>query len=359
MIRRPPRSTHCISSAASDVYKRQLQVKLGSEEASIIEKEQTSSPEAYTLYLRGRYYWNGRSEDGVNKAMKYFEEALSRDPRYALAYVGLADCYGILGFYAYRRPALVFPKALELAEKALKLDGGLAEAHASLGHTSMHYLLDWSRAERELERAIELNPSYATARMWHATQMAVSGRIGDCLDEIKRAEELDPFSMIILTDHGKDLYYAHDYDAAIEQYKASLRVDPDSAIAHKGLAEVYAKKEMFADAVREIEKAISLSNRSIFILDDLGFIYARAARKTEAMDVLAELDKLSMEEFVPAYGRAAIYAALKDEKQAVRWLEQAYEERSFILYLKLDPVFDDIRDGAGCRSILQKMGLSA
>jgi tetratricopeptide (TPR) repeat protein len=177
--------------------------------------------------------------------MRYFEEATARDPRYALAYVGLADCYSILGVYGYRRAEGVYPRAKELAEKALSLDDGIAEAHASLGETLMQHYLDWETAGAELDRALDLNPSYATAHMWRATHHAVFGRINESLTEVRRAMELDPFSMIILTDVGKDLYLARRYDEAIDQYQKSLNVDPDFPIAHQGLAEVYVQNGMY------------------------------------------------------------------------------------------------------------------
>ncbi len=349
-----------IFSVQSEIAQRvaqSLEVKLKAGESVMIEKKQTQNPEAYMLYLRGRYHWSGRSEEGVNRAMKYFEEAIGRDPRYALAHVGLADCYSILGFYGYRRPAVVYPRARELAEKALQLDDGLAEAHASLGETLMQYYLDWNSAGLELQRAVDLNPSYATARMWKATHHAARGMMNESLAEIRKAKELDPLSMIILTDAGKDLYLARQYDAAIEQYQDSLRIDPNFAIAHKGLAEVYVQKAMHEEALKEIEIAISLSNRSIFILDDLGYIYASAGRREDAVKVLDDLGKLASEEYVPAYGRAVIYGGLGDTDMAMEWLERAYDERSFVVYLKVDPVFDGLRNDEKFKALLQKIGV--
>jgi len=336
---------------------RVLAVKLGVVEGSAIQRRQTQSFGAHALYLKGRYHWNRRSEEEINMATKYFEEAIARDPEYALAYVGLADCYSILGYYGYRRPSLVYPKAKELAEKALTLDGDLAEAHASLGETLMQYYLDWERSGSELERALELSPSYATARMWHATHFAIFGRFEEALAEIRKAVELDPLSMIVLTDVGKDLYFARRYDEAIAKYQESLKVDQDFAIAHKGLAEVYAQKGLYDDAIREIETAIGLSKRSIFILDDLGHIYARAGMKEKAERVVEDLNKLSSEEYVPAYGRAAIYAGLGDKDKTMEWLQRAYEERSFVAYLKVDPIFDSMRGDRRFADLLSKMRL--
>ncbi len=334
-----------------------LELRLGVRESSVLQRQQTQNPEAYALYLKGRFHWNSRAESEVNKAMKYFEEAIGRDPRYALAYVGLADCHSILGTYGYRRGAVVYPQAKELAEKALSLDESLAEAHASLGQTLMWYYYDWARSGSEFDRALQLNASYATARMWRATHHAALGRFGDCLIEARKAVELDPLSMITLTELAKNLYLAGRYDEAIDQYRNSFQVDPNFPIAHKGLSEVYVQKGMHDEAIAEIEKAIALSGRSIFILDDLGYIYASAGKRDEAAKVLEDLDRLASDQYVPAYGRVLICAALGDKEKAMAWLEKAYEERSFLVYLKVDPVFDALREEERFATLLDRMGL--
>src|SRR5437016_8968136 len=349
-----------IFSVQSDIAQqvaKSLELRLGARESSALRQQQTQNPEAYSLYLKGRNRWNLRSENEINRAIKYFEEAIGRDPRYALAYAGLADCYSILGYYGFRRATAVLPRAKELAEKALSLNDSLAEAHASLGEILMNYYFDWKRSGSELDRALELNPSYATAHFWRATHYISHGRFDDCLAEVKKAVELDPLSMIILTDAAKDLYLARHYDEAIDQYTRSLQVDPNFPIAHKGLAAVYAQKGMNEEAILEIEKAIELSARSVFILDDLGYIYARAGRRDDAIKVLEDLDRTAADEYVPAYGRVVIHAALGDKEKALAWLEKAYEERSFLVYLKVDPAFDALREEERFVKILEKMGL--
>src|SRR2546429_4533437 len=349
-----------IFSVQSDIAQQvanALELRLGVRESSALRQQQTQNPEAYSLYLKGRNRWNLRSESEITRAIKYFEEAIGRDPRYALAYAGLADCYSILGYYGFRRSTAVLPRAKELAEKALSLNDSLAEAHASLCEILMQYYFDWKRAGSELDRAIELNPSYATAHFWLATHYMALGRIDECLAQVGKAVELDPLSMIILTDAGRDLYFAQRYDESIDQYRKSLQVDPDFPIAHKGLAEVYTQKGMHEEALREIEKAIVLSERSIFILDDLGYIYARAGKIDGAMKVLEDLDRLANEQYVPSYGRAVIHAALGDNGEAMAWLEKAYEERSFLVYLKVDPAFDTLRKEKRLVALLDKMHL--
>jgi tetratricopeptide (TPR) repeat protein len=263
----------------------------------------------------------------------------------------------MFGYYGFRRAAVVFPRAKELAEKALSLNETIAEPHASLGQALMQYYFDWQRAGSELDRALELNPSYATAHFWRATHYMAHGRISDSLTQVRKAVELDPLSMIILTDAARDLYLARRYDESIDQYRKSLEVDPNFPIAHKGLSEVYSQIGKHDEAVSEIEKAIALSERSIFILDDLGYIYARAGKRDEATKVLKDLDRLASDEYVPAYGRAVIHTALGDNEEALNWLEKSYEERSFLVYLKVDPAFDILRKEERLVAILDKMGL--
>lgn len=349
-----------IFSVQSDIahqVAKALELQLGVRESSAITRQQTQNPEAYSLYLKGRNRWNARSENEINRAIKYFEEAIGRDPQYALAYAGLADCYSILGYYGFRRAAVVYPRAKELAEKALSLNDTLAEPHASLGQALMQYYFDWKRSGSELDRALELNPSYATAHFWRATHYMALGRVGESLAQVRKAVELDPLSMIILTDAARDLYLARRYDESIDRYWKSLEVDPNFAIAHKGLAEVYSQIGKHEEAVSEIEKAIALSGRSIFILDDLGYIYARAGKRDEATRVLNDLDRLASEEYVPSYGRAVIHAALGNTEEALARVEKAYEERSFVVYLKVDPAFDNLRKEDRFVAVLDKIGL--
>jgi len=197
-----------------------LKVKLLLQEKSQIEKKQTDNPEAYVLYLKGRTHWSTRSEDGINRAIKLFEEAIARDPHYALAITGLADCYVMLGMYGYRRPNAVFPQAKELALKALALDDNLAEPHASLSETMCHYYYDWAKAESELKRALEINPNFSQAHAWFgACLLASRGRFDEALRESKKAEELDPRSALMASELGRVLYFMRRYDEAIEQHK--------------------------------------------------------------------------------------------------------------------------------------------
>ncbi|MGI0085072.1 MAG: adenylate/guanylate cyclase domain-containing protein, partial [Nitrososphaerales archaeon] len=251
-----------------------LRVHLLSSEKKDIERRATGSTEAYTLYLKGRYHWYTRSEAGLIKAIKYFEEAVSRDPEYALAFVGLADCYSILGVFGFRRPSLVYPKAKEYSLRAVELDEELAEAHASMAEVLMHYYHDWDGSERELELAVKLNSNYAQAHVWKSSWYAAHGIMDKAIAEARLAEELDPFSVVVMNELSKNFYYARRYDDAIAQFRHSLEIQPDSAYLHKGLAETYAQKSMFKESIVEIEKAMSFSGGSVFILCAAGYIYA-------------------------------------------------------------------------------------
>ena len=347
-----------IQTEISETVAEALKVQLLSQDRLQIEKRQTANPEAFTLYLKGRAQWNTRSEEGVNKAIKFFEEAIARDPQYTLALVGLADCYSILGVYGYRRPNAVFPQAKELALKALALDDHLAEAHAAMSETMSHYFYDWARADFELRRALRLNPNYSQAHSWLGScVLASQGRLEEALDESRRAEELDPLSMIMITEVGRVLYFSRRYDEAIDQYKKALGIEPDFALAHKGLADVYSQKSMFGEALTEIERAVELSKGSVFILDDAGYVYAVSGKRNEAIKVLNHLNVLSSEMYVPEYGRAVIYIGLGDKDKAIEWLWKAYQERCFLTWLKVEPIFDPLREDPRFIALLGKLGL--
>jgi len=332
-----------------------LMVQFAEREKPETDRRATPSIEAYTLYLKGRHHWNRRSEEGVTLATRFFNQSIEKDPTFVLAYAGLSDCYNVMGHYGYRAPSSVYPKARELAEKALHLDENLAEAHASLAEALMNYYFDWDRTGAELKRAIELNPNYATAHLWNQTYHVIIGRGGDAMAEINRALDLDPLSLIMNTDKAKLLYFAHQYDRAEEQYRKTLEIDPDFAIAHKGLAEVYVQRGLFKEAIEEAQTGVSLSKGSIFIKDDLGYIYALAGREDDALKVMRELHEASTRQYVPPYGIAVIYLGLGKTDLALEWLERAYQERSFVIYLNVDPIFDSLRSNSRFASLTDKM----
>ena len=344
-----------ISLAVVDKLKVKL---LGAEKAKLV-KRHTKDLEAYDLYLKGRFFWNKRTKEGYRKSLEYFQQAIDRDPTYALAYVGIADCYDLLGWYDYLPPEEAFPRSRAAAQKALEMDDTLAEANASRGWISTNYEWDWPAAESKYKRAIEINPSYATARQWYAEYLSYMGRHDESIAEAKRAQELDPFSMIINTDLGQVLYYARQYDQAAEQLQKTLELDPNFIVAHFFLALLYAQKAMNDEATAEAQKARALSGGDdSLMLAHLGAIYSFSGRSDEAKKVLDELQQLSKHRYVSPFYTALIYKGLRQKDQALKWLEKAYEGRDHWLEtLKVHPWLDSLRADPRFIELVRKMGL--
>ncbi len=336
-----------------------LKVKLLRKERAKLVKRHTEDLVAYDLYLKGRYLWNKRTEDGYQKSLEYFQQAIERDPTYALAYAGIADCYDLLGWYDYLPPKEAFPRAKAAAEKALEMDETLAEAKASLGWISVNYDWDWLAAESKYKRAIELNPSYATAHQWYAEYLSYMGKHDESIAEAKRAQELDPLSIIINNDLGQVFYYARQYDRAIEQLQKTLELDPNFIVAHFFLAFLYAQKAMYGKAIAEVQKAMDLSGGGdSLIVAQLGTIYSCSGRRDEANKVLDKLHGLSKKRYVSPFYIALIYMGLGQNDQAFEWLEKAYEERDHWLEtLKVHPMLDSLRSDPRFTKLLKKMRL--
>ncbi len=344
-----------ISLAVVDKLKIKL---LGGEKAELV-KRHTKDLEAYDLYLKGRFFWNKRTQDGYLKSLGYFQQAIDRDPTYALAYVGIADCYSLLGWYDYLPPQEAFPRARAAAKKALEMDDTLAEANASRGWISANYEWDWPEAESKYRRAIELNPSYATAHQWYAEYLSYMGRHAESIAEAKRAQELDPLSIIINNDLGQVLYYARQYDQAIEQLQKTLELDPNFIVSHFFLAFLYAQNAMSDNAIAEVQKAMDLSaGNDSLILAQLGTIYSYAGRRDEAKKVLDELHQLSKQRYVSRFYMALIYMGLDQKDKAFECLEKAYKKRDHWLEtLKVHPWLDGLRSDPRFTELLKKMGL--
>jgi tetratricopeptide (TPR) repeat protein len=338
---------------------RQVAIELKVKFAKTTPKLPTRNVEAHELYLRARYHWSRRSAESIKTAIRYFEESVKRDPEYSLALVGLADCYSVSSLFGFVSPRKVYSKARELASRALRAGGASSEAHASMGEILMHYSYDWAAAARELERAIEFNPNYATAHMWRSTCYAVLNQMGGAIVEARRAEELDPFAVVAMNEVAKNYYYARNYEEAISHFIHSIEVEPDSAYLHKGLAETYAQESMFAESRREIERALTLSGESAFYLDSAAYIYALSNEKNKTREMLTKLDSMTTRQFVPAYGRAAACAELGDKQQAMRLLETAYAERTWLAWVKVDPIFDSLKKEPTFHSLLRKMNLES
>jgi tetratricopeptide (TPR) repeat protein len=278
-----------------------LLLRLTTEERKRLTKRPTDNIDAYHAYLKGRYYWNKRTDEGVRKAIEYFKQAIDTDPSYALAYVGLADSYVILGSggIATMSPREAFPRAKEAAIRALEIDDTLAEAHASLGFSLTSYYLDWPAADREFKRSVELRPGYATAHHWYGfTCLVAMGLLDEAIAELREAHELDPLSLTICTDLGLLLYLARRYDEAIDEYHKTLELDSNFVYSHWKLGLAYEQKAMYEEAVAEFKKAIALSGRTLLPMAQLGHVYAVSGKRDEALAVLDQLDEMSKRSYV-------------------------------------------------------------
>jgi len=334
-----------------------LRLRLTGAEKRQLGKLQTASSEAYQLYLQGRYHWNKRTEESFKRSIEYFNQAIAKDPGYALAYAGLADSYCLTGDWFLAAPRDIFPRAKAAAAKALELDPGLGEPHAALGVIKYAHERDWAAAEREFRRAIELNPNYATAHHWYACYLSFSGRHAEAAVEIRKAQQADPLSLIIQTVVGDLFYYARQYDQAAEQYLKALDLDPNFAYAHDGLGFVHVEKGRFQAAIEEFQRAVALSGNTPTMISRLGYGYARAGNKLEAQKRIEELKELRKRRFVDPRDIGFIYVGLGDNDQAFAWLDRAYEEGSILVGLKVDPIYDPLRSDPRFAKLLRRVGI--
>jgi TolB-like protein/Tfp pilus assembly protein PilF len=335
-----------------------LKVRISGEDQRLANKHYTESNDAYQSYLKGRYYWNKRTRDGYNRAIEHFKTAIDRDPNFALAYTGLADCYNILSSYGLSSPSDSFPLGKAAVTRALELDDNLAEAHTSMAYFKYQYEWDWTGGEREFKRAIELNPNYSTAHHWYGLALANMGRSDEAFAELKRAHDLDPLSLVIMASTGWTLFKARRYDEAIAQFQKALEMDQNFGRAHWGIAEPYALKGDYDKAIAELQKARQL-DESPSTLALLAETYARAGQRSESQRLLAELLQQRKLKYVDAYYLAEVYAALGDREKAFAMLEEAYNERSSnIVWLKWEPKFDGLRSDARYVDLIKRIGLS-
>jgi tetratricopeptide (TPR) repeat protein len=337
-----------------------LKLKLSGEEERRLVKQDTANPEAYQSYLRGRYFLNKRTSNGIKQAMNQFQQAIERDPKFALGHSGLADCYIALTFYNFASPHETMPKAKEAAKHALTLDEGVAEAHISLGNILINYDWNWSAAEKEFKRGQELKPSYATGHQWYATHyLTTTGRFEEAIGEMKKALELEPASLIMNTFMGATLYYAGRYDEAIDQCRKTIEMDPNFAVAHWHLGLAYEQKQLFGEAIEELRKAVSLSGDSPLMRAALGHAYAKSQKKDEANKILGEFNQLSKEQYISPYEVAAIHVALGQNDEAFQLLEKAYAEHSFhLVYLNVRPQFKSVSSDPRFQDLVRRIGLA-
>ena len=329
-----------------------LRLKLTGQDIQRIAKRSTTSPEAYQAYVRGRFFWNKRTEEGLKTAIEYFKQAAEKDPNYALAYAGLADSYSTLPQYSSFPPKEAFEKARAAVARALELDDRIAEAHTALADILTYEDWDWEGAEKEFKRAIELNPNYATAHHWYAFILMFMGRFEKSIEQIGQAQELDPLSLIINANMGLMRYYARRYDDAIGYYRRALEMDPNFGEIHWYLGMAYGQKGLFEETVQEMQKAATLSGGFPKHLASLAHAYVLAGKKDDAVKIARDLDQRGEGK----YKMAAYYAALGNKDRAFECLEEAYKERSSeITILKVDPALDSLRPDPRFKALLKKM----
>jgi len=316
------------------------------------------NPEAYELYLKGRYSRDEGTEDGLKLAFEYFQQAIEKDPQYAPAYAGLADSYALLPFYSETRPGEAFPKAKAAAMKALQLDATLAEAHASMAYVKTYYDWDWEGAEQEFKRTLDLNPNHADAHHAYSRFLASLGRLTEARAELERAQELDPFSLLVQANGGVISYFGRRYDEAIQELQKISELDPHFFVPHWGMGLCYEQKGKYEDAIAQFQKTIELSGRGANTIASLGHVFGLAGRPSEAQKILLELKARSKKRYVSSYQVALVELGLGYKDQAIRELETAFEERSTLLTcLKMDPRFDPLRSDSRFQDLLRRFGL--
>ena len=332
-----------------------LRLKLSGEERQRLAKRYTENTAAYQHYLKGRYYWNKRTEEGMKKGIEHFRQALEEDPTYALAYTGIADCYLLLSGYNALPPKEAMPRARAAAMKALEIDETLAEAHTSLAHLRTMYDWDWSGAEKEFKRALELKENYATAHHWYALYLTALGRFEEALVEKRQAQELDPLSLLINNSLAMHFYFARQYDQAIAQALKILEMDPNYYAAHCTLGVAYEQKGMYEEAIAEMQQGITYrSVRDPELRAMLGHAYARLGKRGEAQQVLDELLGLAKQGYLCEI--AILYTSLGEKDQAFAWLEKGYANRDTgMIRLKVDPRLDSLCSDPRFTDLLRRM----
>jgi serine/threonine protein kinase/Tfp pilus assembly protein PilF len=356
------RKTADIQTVQKEIAKNvseKLRVKLTGADQTQLAKTYTESGEAYEAYLKGRYHWNLRSDEGFKRATIFFQEAIDKDPNYALAYTGLADCYTLRSDYGFLAPKEGYALAKGAVTLALKYDESLAEAHTSLASIKAVTDWDWQGAENEYRRAIELNPNYPTAHHWYAAQLLLQGRLDEALQEIKKAKQLDPLSLAINKDFAVILLYARDYDKALEQCRKTLEIWSRNGAMSTYIAQIYELQRKYPEATAELEKAHAAAPEDGEITYGLGQAYALLGKKDEALKISNELNQPGKQNVYLPKEAAYLYALLDEKEQAVAILQKAAENHYIsVAELKMDPRLGDLRKDPRVVELLQKIGLS-
>jgi TolB-like protein/DNA-binding winged helix-turn-helix (wHTH) protein/Flp pilus assembly protein TadD len=352
------RDTLTLQNSIARAIAEQIEVALNRQEAAALDKARTVKPQAYEAYLKGRYFWNKRSAEGLRKAIVYFDQAIDADPDYARAYSGLADSYALSGDweYALLAPQEAFSKAKAAATRALILDDNLSEAHTSLAFILDLYYWDWASAEREYRRALALNPGYATAHHWHAWHLMVTGRMGEGIAELKQAQSLDPLSLIISADLADALCIARSYDESLQQSQRTIEMDPNFALAHYLRGQALLQKHEVDQAITELRRAVELSADNATFESGLANAYGVSGRREEAMEIAKTLGGRKDRNPAIAASIALIHVGLGDNDRAMAWLDKAHQAR-FNPSILLRPAFDPLRSDPRFQDLLHRVGL--
>jgi TolB-like protein/Flp pilus assembly protein TadD len=352
------RNVLALQSEVARAISNEIQVKLTPQHWARNMSALPANRQAYEAYLRGRYYLDKRTQEGTQKVIDYFQEAIAHDSRYALAYAGLADGYRIQAVCGWLAPSVAREKALPAALKALEIDDRLSEAHRALGAARFRLDWEWKQSEADLLRALELNPNDAEARRVYALYLQAVGRIEDAIAELERARELDPLSLLMETAMGRTLYFARRYEAAVAQCRRALELDPDYRLAQFNLGRALVETGKGGEAIAEFKKATRRGEA--LYLGGLGYAYARSEQQDRARGVLKQLETLAERNYVSAYESAKVHAGLGQAERAMEWLERAYTERAVgIVVVKVDPVFDLLHSDPRFQGLLRRMGLPA
>jgi len=345
-----------LQSAVAKAIADEVQIKLTPQEQARLAKSRQVNPEALEAYLAGRFYWNKRTTEGLEKSILYFQRAISKDSNYALAYAGLADSYHVLPELSGVPVEEAFPKARSAALKALEIDDSLGEAHSALANVKEDYDWDWKGAEEQYKRALELNPGQVLAHVSYSNLLFELGRLPEALSEARIAQQLDPLSAIANDNLSAVLYYSGQYDQAVKQCRKTLDIDPLNPPAHRHLGQVYAQKQFYGEAVSELKKAMELSHGSTEALAELGYVFAVSGKKDDARHVLLELKSAT---HASPYRLAIVYAGLSEKENALEALKEAVSRRSpGVVHLKVSPLFQELRSDERFQQLLIYMGLS-
>jgi len=345
-----------VQDAISEQISTSLRLKLSSDEKSRLVKRHTDDTEAYELYLKGRFYWNKRTAQSLKTAMGYFQQAANRDPTYALAYAGIANCYVLLPIYKSLSAKAALPKAKAAALQALQIDDQLAEAHATLSNVA-HFTWDWETSEKSIVRAIELNPNYAFAHLWYGMGLTNHARFRKAIAELKRALELDPLSLIINTDLGVVYYRARSYDLAVQQLQKTIEMDQNFYRARYYLNLAYTFRGEISKNIKKLQQTIQL-NDDPKILTAIDYAYEISKNSAEAKKTLSHLEELSSQRVVSPYDYTTIYANLRNKEKALEFLQQCLKQRQWqLILLKVHPYWDTVRDDPRFVEMLQKVKL--